>query len=90
MTQSTVSVRERAVACAVLFFVVNLIGLGLGPWLTGVLSDQLMRTFVAAGYEPTFAVAQGLRYALCVVAAVNLWSAYHYFVAAKHLRRELS
>ena len=88
MTQSLVGIRERAVAGAVLLFVVNLIGLGLGPWLTGLLSDQLMQSFTGVGYEPSFAAAQGLRYALCVVAAVNLWSAYHYFVAAKYVRSE--
>ena len=41
MTHGIVSLRMRALASSILFFVLNLIGLGLGPLFTGMLSDAL-------------------------------------------------
>lgn len=79
MTQSLVSVRMRAVAAAVLLFILNLIGLGAGPALVGFMSDLL---------EPTFGI-QALRYALLIAFMANLWSALHYFIAAKYIREDL-
>ena len=42
MTQGLVTLRMRAVAAAILLFVLNIIGMGLGPTLVGWLSDLLM------------------------------------------------
>jgi predicted MFS family arabinose efflux permease len=50
----------RALTSAILFFVLNLIGLGFGPLCAGLLSDHFQQ---AHG-------ADGLRYALLVVAAI--------------------
>ena len=44
MTHGLVGLRMRALASAILFFILNLIGLGLGPWAVGVLSDLLAPT----------------------------------------------
>lgn len=52
--QSLVPVNMRATAPACLLLIANLIGLGLGPWLVGVMSDAL---------TPALA-AEALRYAL--------------------------
>ena len=82
MTHGMVSPRMRALASSILSFVLNLVGLGLGPFLTGVLSDILGRRLGDIGL--------GLRYALCCVALVNLWCAVHYFYAAKFLRDDLA
>ncbi|MCZ6870033.1 MAG: MFS transporter [Gammaproteobacteria bacterium] len=82
MTHGMVSLRMRAVASSILFFVLNLIGLGMGPFLTGVVSDVIGRQVGDIG--------TGLRYALCVVALVNLWCAAHYFYAAKYIRHDLA
>jgi MFS family permease len=82
MTHGMVSLRMRAVASSILFFVLNLIGLGMGPFLTGVVSD------IIGGYVGDIGV--GLRYALCAVAFVNLWCAAHYFYAGKYLREDLA
>jgi len=41
MTQSLVEVRMRALAASILLFILNIIGLGLGPQFTGLLSDAL-------------------------------------------------
>ena len=79
MTQALVTLRMRAVASAILLFTLNIIGMGLGPYLVGIASDLL---------NPTFGV-HSLRYALCLAVLVNLWAAIHYFVGARSLRRDL-
>ena len=43
--QGLVGLRMRAVAAAILLFVLNIIGLGLGPYLVGLLSDALSERF---------------------------------------------
>ena len=79
-THALVQPRMRAMASAVLFFIVNLIGLGLGPTLVGAISDALI---------PSFGT-DSLRYAIVMTFCFNLWSAVHYWFASKHLRRELA
>ena len=80
MTHGIVSVRMRALASAVLFFVLNLIGLGLGPLVTGMISDWL---------EPTLG-SESLRYALVIVVSLYLWCAFHYYRAGKTIREDLA
>ena len=80
MTQALVSLRMRAVASAILLFVLNLIGMGLGPYLVGVASDYLAPTF---GQE-------SIRYALCLAVMANIWAAAHYFIGARHMRQDLA
>jgi MFS family permease len=89
-THQLVGVRERAVSGAVLLFVLNLIGLGLGPLLTGIISDYLRNSYVADGIALELARADGLKYALCIMSIANIWSAYHYFRAAKTLREDIA
>jgi MFS family permease len=90
ITQGLVSVRERAVAGALMLFVTNLIGLGLGPLLTGILSDVLKARYVGLGVPDLVATANGLRWSLCAMTIVNLWSGLHYLWAARTLRRDLA
>ena len=78
VVQGMSQLRMRAIAAAGLLFVLNLIGMGLGPMLVGVLSDFL---------KPQLG-AEALRYALIVAVAINLWSALHYYLAAKTLRAD--
>lgn len=61
-TQSLVSLRMRAVASAVLLLVVNIIGLALGPFATGLLSDSL---------EPAVG-EESMRYSLLIVSSIML------------------
>jgi MFS family permease len=89
-THNLVGVRERAVSGALLLFVLNLIGIGLGPMLTGYISDALRDNFVAGGMELELARADGLKYALCIMSLANIWSAYHYWAAAKTLREDIA
>jgi len=89
-THQLVGVRERAVSGALLLFVLNLIGIGMGPMLTGVISDTLRDNFVADGMALEAARADGLKYALCIMSIANIWSAYHYFRAARTLREDIA
>jgi hypothetical protein len=79
MTQALVSLRMRSVASAILLFMLNIIGMGLGPYIVGVLSDI---------FEPRFGI-DSLRYALCIAVFANLWAAFHYFQGARTLRGDL-
>lgn len=76
---SLVSPGMRALTSAILFFILNLIGLGLGPTLLGMTSDAL---------KPQFG-ADSLRYAMVLAFAAYGWSAIHYFMGAKYLRADL-
>ncbi len=81
ITHSLVGLQMRALSSAILFFVLNLVGLGLGPLLIGWTSDLL---------EPTFGV-ESIRYAmLYVIPAVSVWSTAHYLIAAKYVRDDLA
>jgi predicted MFS family arabinose efflux permease len=80
MTQSLVTPAMRALASAILLFVLNLIGLGLGPVAAGALSDFL---------KPEYG-EMSIRYSLFILAVFgNLWSASHYYFASKTLRNDL-
>ena len=68
----------RALASAILFFILNLIGLGLGPWAIGLLSDLLAPTL---GQE-------SLRHAmLYLLPAMMTWSVVHFYLASRTLKR---
>jgi predicted MFS family arabinose efflux permease len=79
--QSMVGLRMRAVASAFILLIINIIGLGMGPLLTGILSDSLVAAY---GNE-------SMRYSLLTVAAVvSPWSALHYFLAGRHIEEDLA
>jgi len=80
MTHSLVGLRMRAQASAILFFVLNLIGLGIGPMATGLLSDYL---------RPEYGNLS-IRYALIAMVFVNVWCATHYYFATRTLREDLA
>ena len=82
ITHSLVGLRQRAVASAVLFFLINLIGLGLGPLLIGMISDLL---------RPALGDADGLRYAILSTALVaKSLCVVHFLLAARALEKELT
>ena len=86
--QRLVSARERALGAALLLLVINLVGLGLGPWLVGALSDVMNNFYLAAGDAAVSAKAQGLRVSLAIMVCINLWSFVHYMIAARTLERD--
>jgi hypothetical protein len=71
----------RATGSAVLNAIYTLIGQGLGALLVGALSDRL---------APHFGSADGLAYAMAMTAAIYLWAAAHYLVAARHVGPDLA
>jgi MFS family permease len=79
ITQSLVGVRMRTVASALLLFVINIIGMGLGSLLLGMLSDAL---------RPSFG-EDSLRYALLAFMAFNVWAAFHYWRAGRFIEADL-
>ncbi|MFP6622933.1 MAG: MFS transporter [Myxococcota bacterium] len=80
MTQTLVMPHMRAMASAILLFILNLIGLGIGPWFVGYVSDAL---------APHYG-AESLRWALVSIVSIgSAWAAIHYFVAARTLRSDL-
>lgn len=87
-TYGLVGIRERALASAVLLFIVSLIGLGLGPLFAGFASDQLRQMFLERGLTEAEALGEGLRWSLRIIVGVNLWSAAHYFIATRTLRAQ--
>ena len=80
MTHALVGLRMRAVASAILFFLINLIGMGLGPWGVGLLSDMLSAELGS----------ESLRYAmLYLLPAAMGWSAVHFLLASRTLQKDL-
>jgi predicted MFS family arabinose efflux permease len=80
-THSLVGLRMRAMASAILFLILNIIGLGLGPWSIGLVSDML---------EPSLG-KESLRHAmLYLLPVVMFWSVCHFFLAARTLREDLA
>jgi MFS family permease len=80
VTQSLATVKMRATAAAVLLFVINIVGLALGPAVTGALSDAL---------EPRFG-DESLRYAMLTVSMALPWSAFHFWRAARTLEADVA
>jgi hypothetical protein len=79
MTQALATLRMRSVATSLLLFIQTLIGYGLGPSITGLISDALR-----ASYQQ-----DSLRYALVIIGVVNIWAALHYVLAGRTLRQDL-
>ena len=78
---TVVGSKGRALASAIYLFSINIIGLGLGPVLIGVISDLL----VAAGTEDS------LRYALvCSVPVFAALSTAAFILASRHYRADLA
>lgn len=78
MLQGLAPLRMRAMWAAITLLVINLIGLGLGPTLIGVLSDALV---------PYVGKTESLRWALVGVTAASPWAIYHYWRGGVILKR---
>lgn len=78
-TQRLVGLNMRATASAFVLFIVTMIGLGLGPFIIGLISDALTAQF---GIE-------ALRYSLLITLLFKVWSAVHFFLAGKTIANDL-
>jgi len=78
VTHSLVPATMRALASAILFFILNLIGLGLGPLTVGILSD---------GLAPTYGV-DALRYAFSATFITSGLAILCFYLASRYYRTE--
>jgi MFS family permease len=79
MTQALATLRMRSVATSLLLFIQTLIGYGLGPSITGLISDRLRPAYQQ----------NSLRYALVIIGVVNVWAAVHYHLSSRTVREDL-
>lgn len=79
MIQSLTPLHMRALASAVMLFVLNFIALGFGPLTVGLLSDLLAPHF---GQE-------SLRWALFGTSFIGVWAAVHYYWAGKTYQADI-
>ncbi|MEM9621951.1 MAG: MFS transporter [Pseudomonadota bacterium] len=77
--QNLAPTRMRAIASAAMLFILNIIGLGLGPFLVGVLSDLLSGIYGE----------QSLRYAILIATGAYFWAGAHFLRVSKSLREDL-
>ncbi|MBX9797693.1 MAG: MFS transporter [Sphingomonas sp.] len=77
LIQGLAPTRMRAVWAAITLLIINLIGLGLGPSLVGIMSDLL---------KPRFG-AESLRYSLVIISMATPWALFHYWRAGVLLKR---
>ncbi|MBL8545746.1 MAG: MFS transporter [Hyphomonadaceae bacterium] len=81
--QTIVPPHMRATASAILLFIINLIGLGLGPIFVGALSDVFAISFGLGEGE-------GVRWALLVSALTGLLAAALFWMARRSIRDEMA
>lgn len=72
--------RMRATLMSVVMLFTNLIGMGLGPQIVGMLSDWL---------APRFG-SDSLRYAMLTLSFLAPWAAYHFWQVGRTLKEDLS
>ena len=77
LIQNQTPTEMRSVAAAINLFIVNIIGLGLGPFSIGFFSDMFSQEY---GLD-------GLRYALMTSLVVILWGSFHYYRTGVLLKR---
>lgn len=80
VSHTLVPPRMRALTSAVLFFVLNMIGLGLGPFITGLTSDLLVE----------LSGPDNLRHAMLITATVAALAMFMFYQAARHLPNDLA
>jgi len=79
MVQGLVRLRMRATAASILIFVVNMIGLGLGPLIVGVLNDA---------WDLRWGV-NAIRYSMLVIGVLGGMASLFFWKASGHLHRDL-
>ncbi|HKU17054.1 MAG TPA: MFS transporter [Steroidobacteraceae bacterium] len=72
--------KRRAMAVAIAFFFANLLGLGLGPLLTGIISDR---------FAVDYGAADGLRYAIMCMFGMLLPTAWVMFRVARNIQADV-
>jgi predicted MFS family arabinose efflux permease len=103
--QGMVRPQTRATAVAIMFFVINLVGLGAGPTTIGIVSDMIATSLytgadfsadcarggpLATDASCLTAQAEGLRWSLSVVALVGVLAVGFFFMARRTIREDLA
>ena len=78
LIQNRTPIEMRSVAAAINLFIVNIVGLGLGPFTVGFFSDIFSREH---GID-------GLRYGLMVTLIFIVWGSLHYYRAGVLLKKK--
>jgi predicted MFS family arabinose efflux permease len=79
--QSLVALQMRATTSALIILIINVIGLAIGPLITGILSDALEIQFGR----------NSIRYSLLIVTSIILpWAMWHYYCAGKWIDADLA
>jgi MFS family permease len=78
--QGIVPSEMRAIAIAIVYLCANLVGMGLGPFAVGALSDALRHS---VGED-------SLRYALLAMCPGYLWAAWHLWRASDTIHRDMA
>ena len=79
-TQNLARPGMRATASAVLLLILNIVGLGLGPFLVGLLNDALTARFGA----------EAIRWSLLLVAGIGSSAGLFFWIGSASLREDLS
>lgn len=103
--QNMVAPNMRATAAFIFFFIISMLGYGIGPALLGILSDVFAaRAFGPGDYaasclgaSPTQAMARlctessliGIRGAMTAMSFLFLWAGVHFLLAARTIRGDL-
>lgn len=93
--------RMRATAASIMYLIINLVGLGIGPPVIGIISDRMTRTAMAdAGLtgcttkamSPACqkAAGMGITHALVIVSFVLVWAAIHFYLAGRRMEKRAS
>jgi MFS family permease len=80
LMQRLVTDQMRATLLALVMLLANLIGMGIGPQVVGILSDALM----------PLTGRDSLRYAMLTTSLLALWAAYHFWQIGHTVGRDLS
>ena len=81
IVQGLVPPGMRAMATAIMLFVINLVGLGIGPLAVGITSDII-------GGPMGFGEAAGVRWSLALFALLGIPAALLFLASAKTLQRD--
>jgi predicted MFS family arabinose efflux permease len=80
LMQRLVTSEMRATTLAVVMLLANLIGMGIGPQVVGILSDAL---------TPKLG-PDALRYAMLIMSLVAFWASYHFWCVGRTIKQDLT
>ena len=80
MLHTLVKPEMRSLASAILLFINNIFGLGIGPLSVGIMSDAL---------APAYGT-RSLGIALALIVMIGIWGSIHYLIAGRSIGRDIA